>query len=213
LLLEAGLGGEYSVLFSGFARSALTKREGAEKETIIEGEDGGREISLGRSSRSYAKGTPILFVIDDLLTDMGLGRGNLAAVSPLLTGVFSHGTVTDGPAHKELEGILKRKGVMFSVQNGVAQFLQVGKALPTNDPLVLGANTGLVGSPERDANGRVLATALLVKDVYPGQYVILETTAKELQGAYRVWGVEHVGSTFSNDWYHKLELEAGYSVV
>ncbi len=207
--IEAGYEDGTSLLFRGDLRRAVSKRSGPGYVTSLEGEDGGRSVLAARVSRTLPAGTPVLVAVKACADAMGLGYGNILEVTPELSRSFGSGSVIDGQAATELDGILRRLGLRYSVQNGVLQFLRNGKGADSLKvrAVVLSKATGLVGAPERDATGELMATSLLIPNIAPGGYVVLATEA--YQGLYHVTTVEHVGSTFATDWYHKLWLEPG----
>lgn len=206
--IEAGYKGERSLLFRGDLRRAISEREGASWRTTIEGEDGGHSVLAARVSETFPAGTPKLSVIRKCAEAMGVGLGNIAEVADLLTGVYDKGTLLDGSAPDELKGVLRRIGLVYSIQNGVLQFQRAG--FGTGDivrALLLSEQSGLVGSPKKDATGELIATSLLVPNVSVGGYVSL--FSQVYKGVYRTVGVTHKGSTFSTDWYHILNLVPG----
>lgn len=195
-----------SLLFRGDLRRAISSQQGASWLTKIEGEDGGRSLLSSRINESFPAGTTLEVVVRACAEALGVGLGNILEVQSLLRRTFSHGTVCSGPASDELRGVLRGAGVAYSIQNGVLALRESSPDPVSVDAYVLDESTGLVGVPERDANGTVEATCLLIPNISVGSHVTL--ASEDYRGTYRVVSVEHNGSTKGQAWYHKLELRA-----
>lgn len=195
-----------SLLFRGDLRRGISTHDGKTWKTSIEGEDGGRSVLSSRINESFPPGTSRATVVQALASALGVGLGNIRDVLPELSYSYTHGTVCTGQASEELKGVLRSSSITYSIQNGVLQFLPAGQGLERS-AIVLSPTTGLVGSPRLDSSGAVLATALLVPDIAPGQYVVLD--CKRHSGQYKIMSVTHKCSTSGDDWYHELELTPG----
>lgn len=195
-----------SLLFRGDLRRAISTHDGKTWTTSIEGEDGGRSVLSSRITESFPPGTSRETVVRALASALGVGLGNIRDVVDQLSQSYAHGTVCTGQAAEELRGVLRSSGITYSIQNGVLQFLPAGQGL-LRSAVVLSPTTGLVGSPHLDSSGTVIATALLVPDIAPGQYVVLE--CRRHSGQYKIVSVTHKCTTFGDDWYHVLELTPG----
>lgn len=204
--LEAGYEGRRSLIFLGDLRRAITERDEAEVVTNIEGEDGGRSVLSSRVSQSFPPGTPVGAVVAACAEAMGVGLGNILEVMPQLTRVYSEGTVLDGNAADELKGVLRRAELTYSIQNGNLQFLRAGTGLPV-EAFLITPETGLIGSPQRDATGLVLITTLLLPNIAPGAYVSLKS--RDYSGTLRISRIEYSLSSFGTDWYAKCECLPG----
>jgi hypothetical protein len=195
-----------ALIFQGDLRRALSSEEDDKTFiTSIEGEDGGRTTTSSRVSESFPPGTSRLVVVQKCLDALGIGRGNLVEVEAALSEVYTHGTVLDGPAAKELAGVLKRAHIGYSIQDGAVMFLQNGKGR-SKKAVLLDRSSGLVGAPERDTTGLVQVTSLMNPDLFVGTYLYLDS--KELSGTFLVSKITYDGSTFGDNWYAKLELKA-----
>jgi hypothetical protein len=207
--LEAGYQNQLGLIFRGDLRRASSHREGPDVITEVEGEDGGRAVLWGRVNRSFPAGTPVETVLRACAEAMGVGMGNLAEASAgaRLEGggnTFAEGTVLSGPAAEELDHLLRSMGLRYSVQNGVLQILQRGQALQTT-AVRLSPTTGLVDSPEVNADGTVSATCLLNPDIYPGRQVQFDSV--DLAGTYRVEKAKYQGDSFGGEWYIHMECQ------
>lgn len=193
------------LLFKGDLRYARNERDGADWVTVIEGDDGGRALVDARIQRSFPPGTRVDQVVRACADALGLGLGNLP---PLLAGLrtYDQGTVLSGRASDCLRGVLRGIGLSYSIQHGVLQACRAGQPLAV--PVVkLSPSSGLVGSPTRTPEGRVLATALLVPGLDPGVRVQVES-AEIPRGTYGVRAVRYEGDASAQPWYAHLELDA-----
>lgn len=209
--IEAGLGKDLSLIFRGDLRTAITAREEADLVTTIEGDDGGRDVLLARVGRSFPPGTPVLTVVRALTEALGVGEGNLASLQYSTRGgnTFSTGTVLTGKADEELTRVLHSCGLTWSIQNGVLQVLESGKAL-NNTAVVLRAQlgrelTGLIGTPCVNPDGTVSATCFIVPGVFPGSQVVIDCPT--LQSRFSVKEMQADADTAGDPWYFQLLLK------
>ncbi len=207
--IEAGYEGNTSLLFRGDLRTAITTREGPDLVTTIEGDDGGRDVLLARVSRSYAAGTPVKTAVRDLASALGVGTGNLEALTYTTRGggTFSNGTVLSGKADEQLTRLLHSCQLTWSIQNGALQILEAGKGLSTS-AVLLSPSTGLVGTPSVSPEGYISFVALLVPGVFPGSRVKIQCPT--LTTTATVVNVTHTGdsSVAGPPWYHVGECRA-----
>lgn len=204
--VEAGYEEQTSLLFRGDLRTAISRQEASSWVTHIEGEDGGRAVRWSRVNRSFPPGTPVLTVIRALAQAMGVGEGNAneaAARARFITGgdSFSEGTVLSGPAPDQMRTILRSLGLTYSIQDGVLQVLQRGRALQTT-AVRLAPGSGLIDYPVRAADGKVTAKTLIMPDLYPGRKVFFDVPG--LSGFFRIRESKYTGDTAGVDWYVAL---------
>lgn len=206
--IEAGYVGRRHLIFRGDLRRAVTKREGPDLVTEIEGDDGGFSLLRAQVDKSFPAGTPVHYVVQGCARALGVGVGNLAELaSDLRTqggGTFPTGTVLSGPASVELDRVLRSCGYRWSVQNGVLQLQRPGRALGTV-AVLLTSDTGLIGRPSADADGTLSLQALLIPDLYPGARVKLDT--EDLKGVYGIEKAVYTGSSHGQEWYADLEVK------
>lgn len=197
-----------ALIFRGDLRRAISSQADDKSwVTEIEGEDGGRTVTSSRIIESFPPGTSRLTVVRQCLDALGLGEGNLRDVEGRLARyTYTHGTVLDGSASKELAGVLRAAKLNYSIQDGSVQFLNAGQGL-LRSAVILDIDTGLVGAPERDTTGLVLATSLLNPSLYVGTYVSLKSD--KLSGTYLISKATYDGATADSNWYAKLELKPG----
>lgn len=187
-----------------------TERDGADRVTLIEARDGGREYQQARIAQSFGPGVSIDTVVRACAAALGLGPGNVEDVSSaaeLVAGgsTYPEGTVLNGQASRELTRILRGLGLRWSAQHGALQILRVGEPLQTQ-AVRLTPSTGLLGSPEVGTRGRVKARSLLNAALWPGRRVVLES--ERVEGVYVCRNVTYQGDSHGQDWFAECELAA-----
>jgi hypothetical protein len=201
---QTGLG----VIFQGDVRRADTERDGADWIAHITGGDGEDAMHTARVSRSFGSGATVADLVSYVAGVMGVDPGNAVAA---LGGagldnvgtVFPMGVVLHGRALPHFTAVLRAAGLTWSVQDGTIQVVPLGGALQRT-AVLLGEDSGLVGSPEQGKNGVVKARALLVPDLVPGQLV--QITSAGTNGLFRIMKVHNTGDTHGTDWYADMSL-------
>lgn len=195
-----------SLIFRGDLRRAITKHDGPDIVTSIEGEDGGRSVLSSRVNESFPPGTTREHVVRVCAEAMGVGLGNIRDVAHLLQTKYSHGTVLTGQASAELAGVLRGAGIVHSIQNGVLVFRTAAIGL-NRTAIIVNSDTGLVGSPQLDTNGALLVTTLMIPELAPESYILLDSL--ETTGIFRVVSCTYKGQTSGQDWYIVSECVPG----
>jgi len=206
-------------IFKGNLRNTVHSRDGATLVTKIEAGDG-EHAQAAWLSKTYGKGTKYRTVIEDLVTALGIGKGNVADVDNLndstgngLSTVFPNGTSVHGHAADELGDLLSGKGIEYSIQNNELQILGVGKALARGTIIPkLTPNTGLIGMPTITNKKVVTAECLIMPGIYPG--VLVDIGSEFIGGKqgddyttnrFKVRKCTYKGSTKGQDWTIGLE--------
>lgn len=208
IILSAGYVGNAAIIFSGDARLISHVRQGSDWVTRIQSGDGERAYAYARASESFRGGTSVASVLQYLVRQLGVDPGNLAQVAQQLTGQFVNGYTAHGKASAELDTLLRSQGFEWSIQDGRLQILKPNEAT-TDQAVVLGPTTGLVGSPElgtgtkKSAAGAVRFRSLLQPRLKPGAKVKLESVG--VNGVLKVQRVDHRGDTAGGDWYSDCE--------
>lgn len=207
--IEAGYKDSTSLIFRGDLRFATSEREGSDWVTLVEGDDGGRNILGARVARSFPAGTSVSAVVRACAQALGVGTGNLSAVEPELRTAagttFTGGTVLYGPASKELDRVLRSCGFRYSVQHGVLQISRPGQGLTVR---AVSLTEDIIPAPTANPDGTIEVIAPLLPDLYPGGRVQLEAGRK--RGLYVIQEVNYVGDTSADgtDWDARLKLKA-----
>lgn len=209
ITIEAGYKSETRIIFVGDVRWISHVRQGASWETKIHAGDGEKAQQQARVNQSHAPGTPLAAVVGGLAKKITPILP--ASVQKILAGglpggfdSFANGISLHGPAASHLDSLLKTAGYTWSMQDGVLQFQKVDKA--TDDvAVVLGPESGLIGSPEFGEKGVLKAKSLLQPDLKPGRKVSLQSSSAT--GVFKVEHVVHSGDTHGQDWYSEVELK------
>lgn len=210
-LFRGGRGGTGSSASGGAGAAPPNRSEVTPVEVVthVEARDSGAVYQQARTSRSHEAGVSVGTVLEGLVVDVGIGRGNLddaiAFVSAAGGDVFGEGFTASGQATRELTRVLRTFGLRWSIQHGVFQAMRGGQPLATQAVLLTPA-TGLIGSPEPGTRGRVNARAILTPDIWPGRVVILQSA--RINGRFVTRGMKSTGDSRANDWTSELELEA-----
>jgi len=138
---------------------------------------------------------------------MKVGIGNTAQAIlqgkfPEVGSTFVNGLVVHGNAGDELRRLLSSAQMEYSIQNGQIQVLPLGKALNAT-AIKLTPATGLVGSPELGAGGKVKVRSLMNAQIYPGRKIQIQSDA--IDAFFRVDRAVYLGDTHGNDWYVDCE--------
>lgn len=204
--IVAGYESGTSTIFLGEMRSAQTVRDGDDFVTELTSGDGDFAQIYARLNVQAPRGTSAYTVVQQCLTAMKSGNGNLSAVAQTLRGatMYQQGAVLKGNAHDLLVDICRSVGLEVKIQNGQAQFLSLGQPL-AGQAYNLTPNTGLIGEPSVDTKGVMSCMTLMLPELIPGKAVVVNS--RFVSGTYRVVSMDTSGSTFDNEWGHRLECK------
>jgi len=214
LQIIAGYRNLTDTIFVGDARDIWTYRDGVDRITEIESEDGGTAYRTATIQQSFAAGISVANVITACAAAMGVGIGNTASVAAraeLETGgsIYPTGTTLSGVAWRQLNRVCTSAGLRWSVQNGVLQLRARGRAAEVR-AIRLTPATGLIGSPTRgkrdERTGRVTygAKSQLIRGIYPGRAIVIQSS--ETAGNFLCKRARYSGSTTGDDWSIETEL-------
>ena len=209
IVIEAGYVGFKEVLFKGNITFVNSVRETVNWVTYIEAGDAEKKTRSKRLNKSFAKGTTVFSVIDQVAEVLGVGKGNLqerlgSGVFRKGYGVFKQGFVASGRVVNILDGLLASAGYTWSIQDGELQILAPADTV-LEEVIVLTKDSGLIGSPEKGEKGRIVAKSLLQGRLNPGRRVIIES--EMIDGTYKIERVNHYGDVEENDWYSEFEAK------
>jgi hypothetical protein len=201
VVLEAGYRQTgLNVLFDGEMRAAFSRREAdGTWITILRAGDADDALRSARSTASVRPGVSLDRYIAEKLAGLQIGVGNAVTEvkrqlkegkpnAAKLGEALASGVTSAGSAGKQLDNLLASGGLEYSVQDGELQVLEQGKGLRL-DAVVLSAETGLEGTPERDEKGLLHVRARLVPGLLPGRLVQV-TRRVGLERHYHEIGVE-----------------------
>lgn len=211
--LEAGYKKENGVIFTGDARTIDHVRAGPDWITRIRCGDGEKAFQFNNaviSARPNAKRTDVAKkVIDALGLKPGNALGQIAGAVGAGTDRFLKGYSFAGNAAKALDDLVRAAGLTWSIQDGEVQVLAAdGKRREI--AFRLSPDSGLIGSPEhgtpdkKSKKSKLKARTLLRAELKPGSAVVIDSEATK--GNYRCDTVNHIGDSFSNDWFSDLEM-------
>lgn len=205
--IVAGYVGATSTIFIGELRSAQTVQDGADTVTELTTGDSDTAAVLARSTHCFGAGANAFLVATKLLSDMGVGPGNIATVAAVLRAApcYQKGVVLKGASYDLLVDLASSCGLEVTIQGGVAQWLSLGRPLGgqayllQTDPV----NTGVLGSPSVDTKGVLSIETLMLPGIGPGSPIVVKTAY--ISGLYRVTAIETTGDVSGADWGHKIE--------
>lgn len=207
--LEAGYGDSPGQLFFGVLRKVSSWQDGQNAAwlTQISGGDGEHSIATAKLSKTFVKGTPVTSVVRALVGALpGVGAGSLNATLLALStgGLLSGGTklqtplTIHGDVATALEDVLRSCGYEWSIQDGAFYAGAVGEPTLPGDGPVLTPETGLLGTPQIDKNGKLVGKCLLQPDLIPGKVFRVESS--RVTGNYICIKTQHKGDTTGEEW-------------
>jgi hypothetical protein len=205
--LEAGYGDSIGQIFFGALRRVASWHDGSTWVTEICGGDGEDKITTARISQTFVKGTPVSAVLKALVEALGVDPGGLttAMATAALSGFTAGGTALQkgltmhGDAAAELESFCKSLGLRWSIQDGAFFAARVGEpALPGEGPL-FSPETGLLGTPSVDKDGKVSGVVLLNSDLLPGK--VFRVESERITGNFICERTHSHGTSTGQDWF------------
>lgn len=214
------------LLAAGTVVDAYTRFENPDVVTELSVADGYGELRDTAVSLSYGAGADSSTIIQSVASQMGL---TLNMPRSLTSRTWEHGFSFYGPARQALHKLCRGAGQEWSIQN---QTLQVVATRGTTERsvVVLDADSGLIGSPERTREGarekakvkdktsgddrRIVSAeqqrdgwrvrSLLLPWINPGDRV--QMNSRQVKGLWRVDAVSHTGDYHGGDWMTELQL-------
>lgn len=211
-IIEAGYRDTYAQVFEGQAVEITTTRNAPGVVTTVKAQDGFK-ASKERFVKSYTPGVKVGDVIGDIAASLGvnakksIARAKAGDFTGGVKQLFS-GLSVSGNSQTELDKLAKTYGFDWSIQDGELQVL-LPTETTTEESVVLGPDTGLVGSPERVLDEKkpgkifVRGRSLLQPKIKPGRR--LEIESNEISGSYRVLSVTHTGQSDGGDFFSDFE--------
>lgn len=199
IILEAGYGDRAEIIFRGNVSRTRTRRDGPDYVTQIEAADGLHEYTNARVDFSVNAGANFADVITTLKGALGVGDGEQRGIPA--NRVIQNGRTFSGPVRKQLDEVLDKEGLDWSIQDGSLVILPRGAASGT-PALLLSPSTGLIGIPEQKDAG-IEFKSLLNPKIKPFQRVAI--ASKFIDGTFRCLTVNHIGDTFSGPWETQVE--------
>ncbi len=219
IILSAGYQSNFAQIFSGQTRTVSHVKDKADWISTIHAGDGEVNVRTKRIKTSFAKGTPIQTIVNEIAKTTGFDLGNLSKALTNLPGGQSqspNGFVAHGPAYKLLQQYLGTLGYTVGIQDNSLSVLQAPVAgRPLEDTqttaVVVSSTTGMVGSPEIAEKGTDKKQVLKVKSLLQPKFVpggLIQLQSANLNGLFRIELVEHQGDIFETPFYSHLECKA-----
>ena len=161
-------------------------------------------IKTKRTNKSYAKGTPVKTVVEDLAKQMGMDSGHALGQLSEMTAALSRGYMVSGNPMAEVVRLLSSQDIQASIQSGVLQMRKRGQALQ-KEAISLSDDSGLTASPEIGTKGKMIIKALLMPELNPGRMVHVDSAM--FKGFVTIEKVRFTGATFGEDWEAELECK------
>lgn len=227
-VLYAGYADEGGPLLmaAGAVTFAYSYHDGPDVVTELDVRDGYVEIRDTAVSLGYGPGVKAQAIIREVARQMGLP---LVMADDVPDRTWAHGFSFYGPARQALHKVAQGTGLEWSIQNQQIQVI-ARRGTTRRQAVVLAADTGLLGFPERTREGarekarvrdersgdpRDLVSAqqqrdgwkvssLLLPTLNPGDLVKLES--RTAQGFYRIESLHHTGDSDGGDWQTQLDL-------
>jgi len=202
--LLAGYKSNAAVIFNGQIAKrdgVTTERVGAGTVTTIKAGDGEYAMASVSAGISLDEGATYREAIEQCITDMGIGRGNIDTHAAAMERVFAGGFCDVGPTRTILSRLLADLGVAWSIQDGALQALAPGQP-NAERAVLLTSESGMVGTPKKGKEG-VEVKSLLQPRLKPGGTVTVQ--ANDLGGHFTVSEVIHAGSYRGSDWYTDIK--------
>ena len=199
--IEAGYQDDNAQIWLGDMRDVYSVRDGADWITVLESGDAEKAYTNGRLHVAYGPRTSPDTALRAMVRAMGVSEGNVAQVAAklLLKGkMLTRGLVLSGPVSQHITNFCRSADLEWSIQDGAIQILDRGKALLAR-PILVSANTGMVGSPTVDNDGILTVKMFINPDFRVGGLLLMK--AARIKGLYRTLAAKWSGDTFDGDWY------------
>ena len=170
--------------------------------TTVSNTDSGATTQTARIHKSFPKGAKAGDVLKAITKALGVKEGNVSEVVRKLNAgkaasLYAEGCNLDGHAPEYLTELCRSAGLEWSIQDGVMQILDNGKALAAK-AIVLDESL-LIGTPSITSKGVVEFTTFIQGDVLPGRQVKIEH--EFVQATARLETCDYVLDSYESDWY------------
>ncbi len=221
LIVEAGYATTIAQIFSGQTRYVSSAHPGADWVTKIQSGDGERAYRWEIVNESFKPGTTVAQVFGRIAPATGLDvQDAIDKVRELITEQFTQGYTAFGKVSKQIDRLLKGRGLEWSIQDGKLQVTEIDKPTAGN-AVLLSPSTGLIDSPSYGSpaasekpepgviapksNKQILKVkSLLQPRIRPGALIRVES--EEIKGNFRCQSVDHTGDTHGQEWYSEADV-------
>ena len=190
-IFKAGYEGSLEVLFKGSAHTAKSERAGVDYITTIESIDGGFDFLNSFTSKTV-KGKDT--AVTEILGDMKNTRpGKITKQNKLI-----RPKVIVGNSVKMIEEQLN-DGESYMIDEEKLYIIKDTEYIGTYIPVV-NASTGLTNAPTRQERKATFTTLTNPTLKVGGLCELESTTAKHLNGIYKIETIQYKGDNYGNDW-------------
>ncbi|MFD1206631.1 phage protein [Sporosarcina contaminans] len=144
VLLSAGYGNDFGVIFEGVVKNPQTTWNGVDKITEIEGVDRHGLYLTKKVNKTFSPGTTSSTILRFLIQEAGLGIGDF---SPVQDFVYRKGKTLKGNVSSLIKAVVKDTKSKMHINRGKIYIRDVKKG--DNTGFVINKDTGLIDVPER----------------------------------------------------------------
>ena len=205
ITVEAGYPDTLGLVFDGEVQRVIRARERTARITRITIGDQVRQKDRlgGVSNRVYPGVENVRRVARDLIIDMGLTAGPLAAIPESATVEDFYWSDQSAVGLRALLNESSLTGIQWHEADGVVRFSAPGKAQVDAPTIVLSPETGLIESPIVTDEGAE-ARSFLNPAIVLGCLIDLESAA--LSGQWKVVALRHTGDTWQGEFETGVDL-------
>lgn len=214
MVLKAGYENNMTLVFSGDIAKATTDKKGPDLVTKVECGDGEATYQNADFSQSFAPGSTVSKVLNDVVGSFNATAGEIIGVKQ---DVFQNGITLMGSSRDHMDQLTKKQDLEWSIQDGAVTVLPRGGA-SKKPAVLLNSDTGLIGTPTRitilksstdpllgegNQEAGVKFKSLMNPLLKPGQLVKLDSF--NVNGIFTVRKVTHSGDNWGNMWESEVE--------
>jgi hypothetical protein len=215
VIVNAGYEGTMRTIFVGDVVKVTPRWQSTDIVLQIEAGDGQNAYNNARLDISLAPGTNFRRAFEVVVESLGLTRGEVKGVNDEQQ--FLNGLTLSGSSKEQMNMLMERQGLGWSIQDGQIQVLPRDDAT-SEEAILLTPETGLIGSPfqakviRQDTlarsslgalEGAISVTSLLNPRIRPGRRIRVQS--RFIDGTFIVEKVRHFGDTHGKPWYTEVE--------
>lgn len=221
---RAGYQGNNESIIRGDITQVFTSKSGTDIITSFDIGDSLVAFTDAKVNMSFGPGARYIDVLNQLLLSLDMDvaySDNQAYLQSIINfdDVFPHGIVLSGMAKDQLDKLLNRQGLTWSIQGQKVQILPPNEPIP-EPPIIVDKFTGLVGSPfdirvledpayprfnNQELKSGVHLRSLLNPEIKPGRRI--DVWSQTSNGSFIVTKLRHWGDTHENPWYTDVIAE------
>lgn len=193
VMSSGGYQSNFGLLFAGNIKGFEQSRESLK----ITAGDGDTAYNYTIINKTLAAGASPSSIVQECIGAMGVGSEYLAQMPGT---ALPRGKVLYGRPREFMREQAINTGCTWSIQDGKVLMLKRTELAP-GTAVELSKTTGLIGVPSKTEDG-ITGRCLLNPKLKIGSALVIKSEyAAELNGTYRIIGLEHKGDTRGNDWY------------